>query len=130
MNDLDPKIWENKTLGSATTTPYLDDVAGQIIENRYAKAEGRKPEMVVSPRRFSDETTNLPKYVVDGKVVDPTTATDELAYFHDADLERVEKETESSKSLQEGTETKDKVPVQGSETKSAGKAPTAKAASK
>jgi hypothetical protein len=43
MTDLDPEIWNNPTLGSATTTPFLDVLEEQELENRRAKAEGRKP---------------------------------------------------------------------------------------
>lgn len=133
MTDLDPKIWDNPTLGSASTLPYLDEVEAEITENHLAKVEKRRPRTIEHLPRFTDETTNLTKYVVDGEVVDPAKPSDNLAYFHVSNL-RTKKEKEREKK-------EEKVPSQASKTgplkeeeddnkpvSTVGKAPTAKAA--
>jgi hypothetical protein len=61
MSDLDPKIWENPTLGSATNTPFLDVLEAQELENRRAAAEGREP--MVAEREIV-----YPDYIASGSV--------------------------------------------------------------
>lgn len=48
MTDLNPEIWENKTLGRASKNQRLDVLEAQQIENRSAELEGRTPRKVVA----------------------------------------------------------------------------------
>src|SRR5687768_15976090 len=43
MTDVDPKIWENPTLGEAAAGPFLDEVEAQAKEDYNARREGREP---------------------------------------------------------------------------------------
>ena len=82
MTDVDPKIWENPTLGAANGLPYLDEVSSQQVENLNARRENRDPVKVEPVARFSDGSTNMTKYVVEGEVVDPSLPTKGIAYFN------------------------------------------------
>lgn len=51
MTDLDPSIWENKTLGAATATPFLDEVEAQRTEDFNARKGGYEPRVAVRVNR-------------------------------------------------------------------------------
>ncbi len=61
MTDLDPEIWNNPTLGSVGSGPFLPEVEAQEKENYNARKEGREPKTVVY-------TENYPKYIPSGSV--------------------------------------------------------------
>ncbi len=72
MTDLDPAIWENKTLGSASKLPFLDEIEAQELENRSAKAEGREPLVAIREDNYPAyaESGSIPSYKASrGKVV-------------------------------------------------------------
>lgn len=52
MTDLDPAIWENKTLGSVTPNKNLEVVTRQDLENHAAKVEGREPREIVTDNNY------------------------------------------------------------------------------
>lgn len=74
MTDLDPKIWENPTLGAAGAGPFLPEVEAQLAENKNAREEGREPRTVEYVHRY-------PKYLPSGCV--PSVQCDVL--FKDDD---------------------------------------------
>ena len=52
MVDVDPRIWDNPTLGEANNLPFLDELEAQALEDHAARVEGRKPRRVVHyPRK-------------------------------------------------------------------------------
>lgn len=59
MTDLDPEIWENKTLGSAAQNENLDRLTRQIQEDRSAKLEGRDPREIVVDNTYPDWTPEV-----------------------------------------------------------------------
>lgn len=61
MTDLDPEIWNNPTLGSVGSGPFLPEVEAQQAEDYNARKEGRLPKTVVY-------TENYPKYLPSGSV--------------------------------------------------------------
>ncbi len=93
MTDLDPKIWNNKTLGSASKLPFLDEIEAQAAENRAARAEGREPAVVVHkdnyPKLIPSET--VPSGISDVKVVHPSSL-DEVVSEDSDDSKSVELE--------------------------------------
>lgn len=56
MTDLDPEIWENKTLGAAAPNENLDRLTKQQQEDRAAKFENREPREVVIDNNYPDWT--------------------------------------------------------------------------
>lgn len=52
MSDLDPAIWDNKTLGKAANNTRLDVIEKQDLEDRNAKIEGREPREVIVDNDF------------------------------------------------------------------------------
>lgn len=59
MTDLDPEIWENKTLGAAAPNENLDVVERQNIENRAAKFEDREPRVIVNDNTYPGWTPEV-----------------------------------------------------------------------
>lgn len=61
MVDVDPRIWDNPTLGEAVNLPFLDELEAQQMEDHAARVEGRKPRRVVhyprKPEYLPGETT-------------------------------------------------------------------------
>lgn len=52
MVDVDPRIWDNPTLGEAVNLPFLDELEAQQMEDHAARVEGRAPRRVVHyPRK-------------------------------------------------------------------------------
>lgn len=47
-----PELFENKTLGEATTSPFLDQVQEQQKEDFNARQEGREARTVVAVDRY------------------------------------------------------------------------------
>jgi hypothetical protein len=74
MTDLDPTIWDNKTLGAAAQNPRLDVIQKQDLENRNAKIEGREPREVVVEN-------NYPGWQPDQNVPVPSNA--QVVHFAD-----------------------------------------------
>lgn len=54
MTDLDPKIWENKTLGDAANNENLERLEKQQHEDRAARVEGREAREVIVERTYPD----------------------------------------------------------------------------
>lgn len=52
MTDLDPIIWQNKTLGSVGAGPFLDEVEAQTKEDLLARQEGREPRIAEHVNRY------------------------------------------------------------------------------
>jgi hypothetical protein len=52
MTDLDPAIWQNKTLGEVGAGPFLDEVEAQAKEDHVARQEGREPRIAVHVQRY------------------------------------------------------------------------------
>jgi hypothetical protein len=52
MNDIDPNIFNNPTLGQNGHLPFLDEKSEQETENMRAKAEGREPRTVLRRDRY------------------------------------------------------------------------------
>lgn len=64
MTDLDPKIWENPTLGAAAAGPFLDEVEAQKAEDLNARREGREPLVA----RHIDRYPKFPEFNVPSTV--------------------------------------------------------------
>ena len=73
MTDVDPKIWENPTLGSAGAGPFLPEVEKQSIEDYNARKEGREANTVEYVHRYPalTESRTVPSIVNDFVVTDP-----------------------------------------------------------
>jgi hypothetical protein len=56
MPDLDPEIWNNRTLGEVTTNENLERLTRQQLEDRSAQIEGREPRLVVVENTYPDWT--------------------------------------------------------------------------
>ena len=54
MPDLDPAIWENRTLGDAAHNENLERLEKQQHEDRNARVEGREPREVIVERTYPD----------------------------------------------------------------------------
>jgi hypothetical protein len=59
MVDLDPKIWENPTLGDAATNGFIDEMEAQAIENAAAKREGRQPLIARRLHRYPGASNDV-----------------------------------------------------------------------
>ena len=64
MTDLDPKIWENPTLGAAAAGPFLDEIEAQTAEDLNARREGREPLVA----RHVDRYPKFPEFNVPSTV--------------------------------------------------------------
>jgi hypothetical protein len=58
MTDLDPEIWNNKTLGEAANGQFADEMQMQAIEDRAAKLENREPMLVRRIHRYPGAREN------------------------------------------------------------------------
>jgi hypothetical protein len=63
MVDVDPRIWDNPTLGEAVNLPFLDELEAQQMEDYAARVEGRPARRVMHyPRKHEympgEETVN------------------------------------------------------------------------
>ena len=114
MVDLDPAIWENKTLGSANNLPFLDEVSAQIVENRDAKSEGRKPRSREWRNRFSTPSLVGHLYTYDGvKVTDPADYETELEWLTEEQAQKIDREDKHQKEVatKEAQEAEDAKPT-------------------
>lgn len=59
MTDLDPEIWNNRTLGAAAYNENLDRLTKQNLEDRAAKIEGREPREVVIDNTYPGWTPEV-----------------------------------------------------------------------
>lgn len=59
MTELDPAIWENKTLGAAAPNENLDRLERQRIEDRAAKFEDREPREIVVDNTYPGWTPEV-----------------------------------------------------------------------
>ena len=59
MTDLDPKIWENPTLGEAGAGPFLPEIELQQAEDRNARLDGREPKIVEYVHRYPKLAENV-----------------------------------------------------------------------
>lgn len=88
MTDLNPEIWENKTLGAAANGVFLDVLEKQQIENRAAVIEGRPARIAKRENRYpgySPEDPNSPSVEFgstydDGTSVVPVIPAPETGY--------------------------------------------------
>jgi hypothetical protein len=73
MTELDPEIWKNPTLGSATTNAYLDEVEAQTIEDRNARIDGREPKIAVHFPRYPQlaESGSVPSEIKQLEFIEP-----------------------------------------------------------
>ena len=64
MSELNPEIWDNKTLGAAAQNQNLDVLEKQQIEDRNAKIEEREPREVVHENYYPgwEPEKNRPSY--------------------------------------------------------------------
>lgn len=69
MPDLDPEIWNNKTLGAAANNDRLDVKEKQELENRNARLEGREPREVVVDNDYPGWAPNLNEPVASNAAV-------------------------------------------------------------
>lgn len=59
MTDLDPEIWENRTLGAAAQNENLTRLEKQQHEDRQARVEGREPREVVIDNTYPGWTPEV-----------------------------------------------------------------------
>lgn len=76
MTDLDPRIWDNPTLGAAANGVFLDVVEAQQIENRRAEIEGREPLIAIRDDRYPgfpshDHIKGMVESITDVRLVEP-----------------------------------------------------------
>lgn len=77
MTDVDPKIWENQTLGSVGAGPFLDEVEAQAKEDYNARREGREPRVAFHPERYPKyPELNVPSYVSTLEMLPPGSDVD------------------------------------------------------
>lgn len=79
MVDLDPEIWNNKTLGSAATNGFADEMELQATEDAAAAREGREPWIARRIHRYpgSQNHVSIESSYDDGmRLVDPATEQD------------------------------------------------------
>lgn len=72
LSQTNPELFDNETLGEATTTPFLDQVEAQKVEDFNARYEGREPRNVVAIGRIPG------KFKPSGSV--PSDYSDEIAF--------------------------------------------------
>jgi hypothetical protein len=72
MTDVDPKIWENPTLGAAGAGPFLDEVDAQAREDYNARREGREPRVAYHVDRYPKyPDLNVPSSVSTFEMLSP-----------------------------------------------------------
>jgi len=76
MTDLDPEIWQNKTLGAEGAGPFLPELEKQQIEDSNARREGREPKVVEYLNRYPKfvESGSVPSEQQEFAYIDPTAA--------------------------------------------------------
>lgn len=72
LSETNPELFENPTLGEATTTPFLDQIEAQQKEDFNARHEGREPRTVVALNRIPG------KFTPSGSV--PSDYSEEIAF--------------------------------------------------
>lgn len=77
LSQTNPELFENPTLGEATTAPFLDQVEAQKREDFNARHAGREPRTVVALNRIPG------KFKPSGSV--PSNYTDQIAFEEEAD---------------------------------------------
>lgn len=79
MTDVDPKIWENPTLGAVGAGPFLDEVEAQSKEDYNARREGREPRVAYHVDRYPKYAElNVPSGVSTYEMLEPGTSVDEV----------------------------------------------------
>lgn len=71
LSQTNPELFENPTLGEATTNPYLDQQEAQATEDYNARLDGREPRTVIAKNRY-------PQFMPAGSV--PSDVQPELEY--------------------------------------------------
>lgn len=92
MVDVDPKIWDNPTLGEATNNLFLDEVEAQAKEDRAARREGRTPETIQREVRY-------PTMPPSGSV--PSSVSDKLVVISKGEEESPVEKTETEAKTEE-----------------------------
>ena len=82
LSQTNPELFENKTLGTATTAPFLDQVEAQQREDFNARYDGREPRNVVALNRIPG------KFKPSGSVA--SSHKDEIAFEDDLPVEEQE----------------------------------------
>jgi hypothetical protein len=80
MVDLDPEIWNNKTLGEAATNGFADEEELQAIEDAAAKRENREPWIARRLHRYPGSAGDISienSYDNGMRLVDPAELTPE-----------------------------------------------------
>lgn len=72
LSETNPELFENPTLGEATTSPFLDQVEEQKKEDFNARHEGREPRTVLALNRIPG------KFIPSESV--PSDYSEQLAY--------------------------------------------------
>lgn len=89
LSATNPELFENKTLGAATVTPFLDQVEEQKKEDFNARIAGREPRTVIAEDRyphFMDANTVPSDVQPKLSYIDPNDVEDE-AEFNPKDYE-------------------------------------------
>lgn len=76
LSQTNPELFTNKTLGEATTSPFLDQVEAQKKEDFNARKDNSEPRTVVAEERY-------PKYMPSGSV--PSDIQPKLSYIEPSD---------------------------------------------
>lgn len=101
MTDLDPKIWENPTLGEVGAGPFLPEIELQQAEDRNARLDGREPNIVEYVHRYpklmgGETIPSLASDVVfrtpDGNVIEPEAPVAEDEVNEDQEPQEESKE--------------------------------------
>lgn len=95
LSQTNPELYENKTLGGACTSPFLDQVEKQNKEDFNARQEGREPRTVVALNRH-------PQFM--GAETVPSDTKPELAYADEIEDGSLEKEFPKQENLPEETD--------------------------
>lgn len=78
LTDTHPELFNNPTLGAATTNAFLDEVEAQNKEDRSARIAGRDPRTIVAVNRY-------PHYMPSGSV--PSNVQDQVVYLDEVDTD-------------------------------------------
>jgi hypothetical protein len=78
LSETNPELFENKTLGAATTSPFLDQLEEQKKEDFNARLAGREPRTVVAEDRY-------PQFMPSGSV--PSNIQPKLSYLGESNEE-------------------------------------------
>lgn len=89
MTDVDPKIWENPTLGAAGAGPFLDEVEMQAKEDYNARREGREPRVAYHVDRYPKlmHANSVPSSVTTLVMLPPGTLVDSLPVEESVEVE-------------------------------------------